>query len=122
MEKLDKYRQTVGLVLLMVFAMYNCGLTLFPHTHTDGNATITHSHPYLPGTAHNHTAAQLQLISEAASTAFCQVDSPEAVQQFCLVTAIFETAVCDIIPLTALRHFSLRAPPAERFSGYRASF
>ncbi len=111
LEKFGKYRQVAGLVLVLIFAIYHCGLTLFPHSHTFGDGTVTHSHPYLPGTSHNHTASQLQLISEAAATPVCEPGEAVSYVPFRHVTAVIITPVKDCVGWIAEEQPSLRAPP-----------
>ena len=51
--------------LLVVFATLFCGSTLFVHHHADLNGhSVTHSHPWLPGSTHSHTQQQNVTIDE----------------------------------------------------------
>lgn len=55
----QKYR-LAGMVLLLVFASYWCGITLFTHSHVVNGVIVVHSHPFKAG--HTHTDAQLETI------------------------------------------------------------
>lgn len=52
----------ISLLMTVVFAIFVCGNTLFIHTHSENGQTVTHSHPYLPGQAHHHSANAFQCI------------------------------------------------------------
>lgn len=102
----------MGAALLMVlFAAYYCGSTLFVHSHATWQGMVTHSHPYLPSAAHSHTDAQYGMISllnlillePAAETAV-----PVAYEA---VTAVMQTPPETDAAVPALRAASLRAPP-----------
>lgn len=61
-----KWRGNIITVLLtMLFASYYSGSTLFIHTHCLGlgQGTITHSHPYLPGNNHSHSANDFEALA-----------------------------------------------------------
>lgn len=48
--------------LPLLFVSYVVGISLFTHTHVVNGVTIRHSHPFDPGSEHNHTSAELQLL------------------------------------------------------------
>lgn len=51
--------------LLVVFATLFCGNTFFVHHHADLNGhSVTHSHPWMPGTSHSHSQQQTTSIAE----------------------------------------------------------
>ncbi|RGY78641.1 hypothetical protein DXA23_16785 [Phocaeicola vulgatus] len=56
----QKYR-LAGMALLLVFASYWCGITLFTHSHVVNGVIVVHSHPFKAG--HTHTDTQLETIS-----------------------------------------------------------
>lgn len=76
MRKRILYR-VFGVLLAALFLSHYAGATLFVHTHnTVDGRPITHSHPYLPSSAHGHSAAGFaaiealtHLLFYAASTA-----------------------------------------------------
>lgn len=55
----QKYR-LAGMALLLVFASYWCGITLFTHSHVVNGVIVVHSHPFKAG--HTHTDTQLETI------------------------------------------------------------
>lgn len=55
----QKYR-FAGMALLLVFASYWCGITLFTHSHVVNGVIVVHSHPFKAG--HTHTDTQLETI------------------------------------------------------------
>lgn len=58
--------RNIARMLLVVFVMFYCGNTFFMHEHVLGDGEkIIHSHPYMPGATHSHSAAALQCISLA---------------------------------------------------------
>ena len=59
----QKYR-LAGMALLLVFASYWCGITLFTHSHVVNGVIVVHSHPFKAG--HTHTDTQLETIFFAA--------------------------------------------------------
>lgn len=61
MERRQRY---IAAIMLVVFAFFYCGNTLFLHTHTgeDGHR-IVHSHPYFPNAQHTHSSNALWLIA-----------------------------------------------------------
>ncbi|MBD5276264.1 MAG: hypothetical protein HDS30_01190 [Bacteroides sp.] len=58
-----RFRSTGAGLLLVLFALYYAGSTLFVHSHRTWHGIETHSHPYLPNSTHNHSDAEFSLIS-----------------------------------------------------------
>ena len=99
---------------MCVFVNFVFANTVFMHAHQlyDGR-TVTHSHPYLPSSAHGHTADALALISQlnlaAASmegSSALSIDSmPEPWSKVvCLCVDLCAEAVVGVA--------ALRGPPA----------
>lgn len=65
----------ISLLMTVVFAIFVCGNTLFIHTHSENGQTVTHSHPYLPGQAHHHSANAFQCIGGANAATFSMLPS-----------------------------------------------
>jgi len=62
---MDRRSRNIAWFLLVLFAMFFCGNTLFVHTHRLFDGQIeTHSHPFLPGSAHSHSDAGFQAIAQ----------------------------------------------------------
>ena len=55
-----KRNRIAGISLLILFALYWCGITLFTHSHVVNGVVVVHSHPY--NTEHTHTQAQFETI------------------------------------------------------------
>lgn len=53
-----------------LFLSYYSGSMLFTHTHSFEWGHVTHSHPYMPGAGHSHTAAGCQLIEHLGHMLF----------------------------------------------------
>lgn len=52
--------RNTALSLLLIFAMFFCGNTLFVHVHSyDNGNRVVHSHPYMPGSSHSHSDSGL---------------------------------------------------------------
>ncbi len=70
---LRKFKKPIIALLLVLFAGYYAGITLFSHVHEVRGGRIVHSHPYSgtpcqPG--HQHSTLQLQLIAHLSLLAF----------------------------------------------------
>ena len=54
-----------AMLLILLFAAYYCGSTLFVHSHLIGfgDKIVTHSHPYLPNSNHTHTDYEFNAIA-----------------------------------------------------------
>lgn len=62
MRRLRFYIRSVA-GLLLFFALYiQAAALLFSHVHVVNGSTIVHSHPYCPGTSHEHSAPAYQLV------------------------------------------------------------
>lgn len=102
-------------IVLVVFACFYCGNTLFSHTHILDGHLIVHSHPYLPAGSHTHSSVAFQCISAmnmagsvmVASAVMCGC-SPDIVVEYQLLS------VCGRNPLMiCLNTYGLRDPPAQ---------
>ena len=60
-------RKYLKWLLPVIFIAYYSCITLFIHVHIEHGTTIVHSHPYKPGTEHEHTTAEFQLIHMLSS-------------------------------------------------------
>ncbi len=61
-----KYKGNVpAMLLILLFAAYYCGSTLFVHSHLIGlgDKVVTHSHPFLPNSNHTHTDYEFNAIA-----------------------------------------------------------
>ena len=113
METARKLQQLIAAIMVMIFAAYYCETTLFIHTHLSPEGRVTHSHPFVPGSQHSHSATDCAFLSIAG-----QFDSDTTVSTgFVAKTAICILALilCAPVCLRSVRVNSphpLRAPPA----------
>lgn len=61
--------KNISIFMIVVFAAFCCGNTIFIHSHLYRGHRITHSHPYLPGDHHSHNAVQIVFIAESNTAA-----------------------------------------------------
>ena len=75
---MDRRSRNIARFLVVLFAMFFCGNTFFIHTHRlfDGRVEV-HSHPYMPGATHSHTAAGFQAIAHINAALATLYKSPE---------------------------------------------
>lgn len=61
-----KRQRRIATWLLVVFALFFCGNNFFVHTHRLAEGvTVVHSHPFVPGTTHSHSAGSFAAVSAA---------------------------------------------------------
>lgn len=105
-------KQTISLLLLVVYAFFFASANLFYHSHEDADGNIVHSHIFWGHKAHSHTTAQLQIIDQLSTSSYDNADQIE-IQQ--LLPEYFEviTASREVAALSqGLEYsFSLRSPP-----------
>lgn len=104
----------IALWLLGVFAFFECGNTLFMHSHMADGHRVVHSHPYLPGSGHSHTDTVMQFMAAANLTASAMT-APESVAAVTPQLTGHGTAVAEVCPAAPLPETDttfLRAPPA----------
>ncbi|MEG1748748.1 MAG: hypothetical protein RRZ65_02405 [Tannerellaceae bacterium] len=105
----------VKFLLIVLFVSYYVGGTAFTHTHHFRNYSITHSHPYLPGTGeephHNHTAIAFNTIQQLNELAFEPLVVSVLAAVSWLLLTIFVSSGSYPMVLRALHAPQLRAPP-----------
>lgn len=107
-------RKFVALVLLLLFAGFYAGTTLFVHSHLINGEQIVHSHPIFGGddSAHSHSQAEIDLITHLTTFSILFA-----------ATLILSGFVCAYVATIWVRNVhwsdgdeecfaSLRAPPA----------
>lgn len=93
-----------------LFLSYYSGSMLFTHTHSFEWGRVTHSHPYMPGAAHSHTAAGCQLIEHLGHMLFiASATMVLAVAVQVTYRIVAETAT--VLALAQLYTRPARAPP-----------
>ena len=109
-------------LLPALFIVYYSSISLFMHVHVENGTTIVHSHPYKPGTEHEHTTAEFQLIHMLSSIQLFHLLTTVHVQDgaiHSLLLQIYVTPNYKIIDnpvypdylVPVLGKLSLRAPP-----------
>lgn len=106
----------ISLLMTVVFAIFVCGNTLFIHTHSENGQTVTHSHPYLPGQAHHHSANAFQCIGGANAATFSMLPSAvmscgDFVPRFMGQIALLSEKSSGVFENESL---TTRGPPAAR--------
>lgn len=103
----------MGVALLVLFALYWCGITLFAHTHVVNGVRVVHSHPYQ--VEHTHSKAQLETIFYL-SLLQTSGDLPMDILLPCWLIPLgtLAFAVWDSLPVMSVRGVSVRAPPCFR--------
>lgn len=105
-------KQTISLLLLVVYAFFFASANLFYHSHQDAEGNIVHSHIYWGHKAHSHTTAQLQIIDQLSTSSYDNAGQIE-IQQ---LLPVYCEDITDCREVAALSQgdgysFSLRAPP-----------
>ena len=106
-----RFKQTIGLLLLVIYAMFFASANLCYHSHQLADGTIVHSHLFFGGQHHNHTSGQLQIVDQLNTTCYEEAETIqiEPVQpEFCELLVAREVVALKLTPKYS---FSLRAPP-----------
>ncbi len=99
--------------MLSVFAFFVCGNTLCLHSHTIGDYTIVHSHPYLPSSQHTHSQQSLNTIAALnASPLLTVISSAEPTAPVLNVVALLTSKERTFVNQYLSELNLLRAPPA----------
>ncbi len=104
-------KQTISLLLLVVYVMFFASANLCYHSHQLADGTIVHSHIFFGGKTHSHTASQLQIVDQLNNATY---ENTECIQiQSFLPEYSEQIVVREVIALTLIPQysFSLRAPP-----------
>lgn len=105
-------KQTISLLLLVVYAFFFASANFFYHSHQDAEGNIVHSHIYWGHKAHSHTTAQLQIIDQLSTSSYNNADQIEIEQ----LLPVYCENITDCREVASLSQgdgysFSLRAPP-----------
>lgn len=106
-----RIKQTIGLLLLVIYAMFFASANLCYHSHQLADGTVVHSHIFFGGQHHNHTAGQLQIIDQLNTANYEEAESVQiqpAYPEYCELLVAREVVA---LLLTPIYNFSLRAPP-----------
>ena len=104
-------KQTISLLLLVVYVMFFASANLCFHSHQLADGTIVHSHIFFGGHSHSQNGSQLQIIDQLNTTAYENTESYQ-IQQFIPEYSELIVAREVIVPIQISQYsFSLRAPP-----------
>ncbi len=115
MKANERLMRLMSILMLVVFANFYCGNSMFMHSHTLNGHTIVHSHPMLPGSQHSHSASQIQIISLSN----LMVQSMDQTSEPDVFFAPYRCQTRIIVPepfvghIELLRQSALRAPPVR---------
>lgn len=106
-------RKILALSLLLLFASYYAGATLFIHSHSIDGEQIVHSHPIFggEGSSHSHSKAEINLIANLTSFALVVVAAIALSQVYVEMLGVFATPVVVADDLYKGHRAQLRAPP-----------
>lgn len=114
MDTARKLQRLIAAIMVMIFAAYYCETTLFVHTHRcQGGGVMTHSHPFVPGSGHTHSAAECVFLSVAGN--FVSDTPPSTVCIAAAILSVLAVFACAPVRRHIAGHHlfnSLRAPPA----------
>ncbi len=104
----------MGVMLMLVVAVYLASSTLFIHSHTIDGIVVVHSHPFLGNSAaHTHSDSSVDTIYRLTMPNAMTADSIVTVAYTTLTVAAAESRIVDAT-YTAVHSISLlRAPPAS---------
>lgn len=104
-------KSILPLLLLVIFAVYQFGITAFTHAHYVNGVMIVHSHPFKDG-HHKHTKSQLVVIAQLSSFL---TPKPETTSRLFvdrqLVLSIEPNTEAPTVQGVNFKSLTLRAPP-----------
>lgn len=109
---------TMRCFLPVLFITYMASITFFAHVHVVNGVTISHSHPFKKGAAHNHSTIELLLIHFLSNL---MTDGSTGILTLSLFIPFL---LCLLLGFPRYDRYhvpyhgvaSLRAPPVVRFS------
>ena len=111
-NRLSLLRMIKAWVMLLLFVVYQVGITSFVHVHIVNGVTIVHSH-LLGDNAHDHTEKQVASID--CTCHYVCLDVPEAVAvaapRVVLLQVDYAEALVRVVT-SEVPTFCLRGPPA----------
>lgn len=100
-----------ALFLVVLFAAYYCGSTLFVHSHNTWHGLITHSHPFSPKNHHSHTEYEFDTIAALNNIVADDVFTNLTVEPFECMLMVLETTVTASADICDTNVSGARAPP-----------
>ena len=104
----------MGVILMLVVAIYLASSTLFIHSHTIDGIVVVHSHPFLgSSSAHTHSDSSVDTIYRLTMPNAMTADGVAEIPYTMLSIAIEESSVVDVTYAAEHSISLLRAPPAS---------
>ncbi len=100
-----------AIFLVLLFAAYYCGSTLFAHSHYTWHGLVTHSHPFSPKAHHSHTDVEFNTIAALNNIVAEESDDTAAIEPIECLLQIFEPVVIDDASIGEINARDARAPP-----------
>ena len=100
-----------AIFLVVLFAAYYCGSTLFVHSHNTWHGLITHSHPFSPKNHHSHTEYEFDTLAALNNIVADDVSASMSVEPFECILMVLETAVTASAAIGNAKISGARAPP-----------
>ncbi len=102
----------LSLCLLVLYVVFQAGITVFPHEHILNGEKLVHSHPY-SNANHSHTSDQAVTIARLSSVQTLEAHTSEIQILDLPLLYDLEYGVCSFSIISQhTRCISLRAPPA----------
>lgn len=107
-----KFKQTISLLLLMVYAFFFASTRFCYHAHILSDGKIVHSHLALGDKSHSHSSVQLQLIDQLNTVNYAAAEASDftPVTLFCRDCILVIREASHLLQ-SPFHSFSLRAPP-----------
>ncbi len=97
--------------LVMLYLVFQVGITLFPHTHIVNGEKVVHSHPY-SNANHNHSGDSAAAIARLGSVQTLKAEN--AACQEVMLPVLYEVEVAGVVDILYACHthcIGLRGPP-----------
>ena len=105
-----KHRKA-SFLLLLLFVLYWCGITLFTHSHVVNGVVIVHSHPF--SSEHTHTKGQFETIFFLSALQTTGDTATDLNIPLWLIPLALILSVCTCgLPARPMRDVCSRGPPS----------
>ena len=106
-----RIKQTIGLLLLVIYAMFFASANLCYHSHQLADGSVVHSHIFFGGQHHTHSAGQLQIIAQLNTTNYEEAETLEIQPFLPEYNELLVAREVVALQFSPIYNFSLRAPP-----------
>lgn len=100
-----------AIFLVVLFAAYYCGSTLFMHSHNTWHGIVTHSHPFSPKSHHSHTDCEFETIAALNNIVSDDVSADMSVEPFESLLQVLEPVADAYAAIGDINATGARAPP-----------